>query len=213
MTCTVKICGLMAPEAVDASVYSGASMVGFIFFPPSPRSLSVSEAAALTTRVPASVTRVALSVDADDSLLDEIATGAGIDMMQLHGRESLERVTEIRQRYGLKIMKAVAIATREDVIRAHLYEPVVDHLMFDAKPPKDATRPGGNAVSFDWSLIAGETWSKPWVLAGGLTTKNVGEAIRISGAKTVDVSSSVESSPGVKNLDKIRAFVMAANAA
>lgn len=206
----VKICGLMAPEAVDAAVAAGAGMVGFVFFPPSPRSLDVAEAVRLTSRVPSGVTRVALSVDADDALLDAIAAGAGIDMMQFHGKEPPERVAEVRERYSLPVMKAVAIAGPDDVARARAYEDVADRLMFDAKPPKHATRPGGNALAFDWQLIAGEAWTKPWVLAGGLTADNVAEAIRVSGAEAVDVSSGVEDAPGVKNLDKIAAFVTAA---
>ena len=213
MTCSVKICGLMASEAVDAAVNAGADMVGFVFFPPSPRSLDISEAAALTARVPDSVTRVALSVDADDALLDRIAADAGVDMMQFHGSEPPERVSEVRERYGLPVMKAVAIAGPDDVARARLYEPVVDRLMFDAKPPKEATRPGGNALAFDWRLIAGESWARPWVLAGGLSADNVAEAIRISGANAVDVSTGVEDAPGLKNIEKIKAFVTAAKAA
>jgi len=213
MTTIVKICGLMTGEAVSAAVEAGAGMVGFVFFPPSPRSLSVEQAAALTAMVPPGVTRVALSVDADDALLDEIAAGAGVDMMQLHGHETPARVSEIRQRYGLPVMKAVSIAGPEDVDRARTYEPVVDRLMFDAKPPKAATRPGGNALAFDWRLITGQTWAKPWVLAGGLTPDNVAEAIRISGAPAVDVSSGVEVSPGVKDLQKIRDFTAVVKAA
>ena len=210
MTCTVKICGLMSAGAVDVAVEAGADMLGFVFFPPSPRSLSVADAAALTARVPNHVTRVALSVDADDTLLDAIVADAGVDMIQFHGHEPFERISEVRDRYGLPVMKALAIASPDDVTRGHAYADVADRLMFDAKPPKDATRPGGNALSFDWQLIAGESWSKPWVLAGGLTPQNVADAIAASGATAVDVSSGVEDAPGVKNPENIRSFIAAA---
>ena len=213
MTCAVKICGLMSADAVDAAVEAGADMVGFVFFPPSPRSLSVADAAALTARVPDQVTCVALSVDADDPLLDAIVADAGVDMMQFHGHESLERVTEVRDRYGLPVMKAVAIAGPEDVTQALAYADVADRLMFDAKPPKGATRPGGNALAFDWQLIAGASWSKPWILAGGLTPENVADAIAASGATAVDVSSGVEDASGAKNPEKIRDFIAAAKGA
>ena len=213
MTCTVKICGLVSADAVDVSVEAGADMLGFVFFPPSPRSLSVADAAALTARVPDHVTCVALSVDADDPILDAIATDAGVDMMQLHGHEPLERVAEVRDRYGLPVIKAVAIAGPEDVAKGHTYANVADRLMFDAKPPNDATRPGGNALAFDWQLIAGENWPKPWILAGGLTPKNVADAITASGATGVDVSSGVEDAPGVKNPDRVRGFIAAARGA
>ncbi len=210
MTCSVKICGLMSADVVDASVEAGADMLGFVFFPPSPRSLSVADAAALTARVPNQVKCVALSVDADDRLLDAIAADAGVDMLQFHGQEPCERVTEVRERYGLPVMKAVAIAGPKDVARAHAYADVVDRLMFDAKPPKDATRPGGNALAFDWQLISDTSWTKPWILAGGLTPENVADAIAVSGATAVDVSSGVEDAFGVKSPETIRDFIAAA---
>lgn len=213
MSTDVKICGLRTAEAIHAAAEAGAAMIGFVFFPPSPRALSVAEAAALTALVPSGVKKVALSVDADDALLADIVAGAGVDMLQLQGQETPERTAEIRDRFGLPVIKAVAIAGPEDVARAHTYEPIVDVLMFDAKPPKDATRPGGNAVAFDWQLILGETWAKPWVLAGGLTPENVAEAVRISGAPMVDVSSGVEDAPGEKNIAKIGAFIRAAKGA
>jgi len=209
MTTSAKICGLMAADAVAAAVEAGAAMVGFVFFPPSPRSVSIEACAALTATVPAGVTKVALSVDADDALVADIANRAGVDMMQLHGRETPARTAQVRETFGLPVIKAVAIAGPDDVARARDYEAAADMLMFDAKPPKEATRPGGNALAFDWKLIAGERWAKPWILAGGLTPENVAEAIRISGAPAVDVSSGVEDSPGVKNAAKIRAFLAA----
>ena len=210
MTCAVKICGLSSPDDVDAAVGAGADMVGFVFFPPSPRSLTVETAAALAPRVPYDVTRVALSVDADDAFLQAIVLQVGPDMMQLHGDETPDRVTEIRNRYGLPVMKAVAISGPEDVKRAYDYGVVADQLLFDARPPQGADRPGGNALVFDWSLIASKNWGVPWVLAGGLTPKNVVEAIAASGASAVDVSSGVENAAGAKDAKKISAFIKAA---
>jgi len=210
MALSVKICGLTRETDVDAAVDAGANLVGFVFFPPSPRSISVARAAELTTRVPKDVIKVALSVDADDALLADITANAGIDMMQFHGSEPPQRVAEARARYGLPMMKALAIGGAEDVDRAHRYEAVVDWLMFDAKPPRSATRPGGNALAFDWQLVAGESWEKPWLLAGGLTPENVREAVRVSGAAALDVSSGVEDEPGIKNAAKIRQFIVVA---
>ncbi len=210
MALAVKICGLTRETDVDAAVDAGANLVGFVFFPPSPRSISVARAAELTKRVPKDVIKVALSVDADDALLADITANAGIDMMQFHGSEPPQRVAEARARYGLPMMKALAIAGAEDVDRARRYEAVADWLMFDAKPPRSATRPGGNALAFDWQLVAGESWEKPWLLAGGLTPENVREAVRISGAAALDVSSGVEDEPGIKNAGKIRQFIVVA---
>ncbi len=210
MALAVKICGLTRETDVDAAVDAGANLVGFVFFPPSPRSISVARAAELTKRVPKDVIKVALSVDADDALLADITANAGIDMMQFHGSEPPQRVAEARARYGLPMMKALAIAGAEDVDRARRYEAVADWLMFDAKPPRSATRPGGNALAFDWQLVAGESWEKPWLLAGGLTPENVREAVRVSGAAALDVSSGVEDEPGIKNAGKIRQFIVMA---
>lgn len=213
MTVAVKICGLMQAEHVDAAVDADAALTGFVFFPPSPRSLDVAQAAALTARVPDTVRKVALTVDADDALLDAIVDGAGVDMLQLHGKETPERVDAIRKIYGLPVIKAVPISTAEDVDAARAYETHADYLMFDAKPPKHATRPGGNAETFDWDLLAGATWVVPWFLAGGLDVANVADAVRLTGAPYVDVSSGVEDAPGVKSADKIRAFIAAAHRA
>ena len=210
MVQAVKICGLTRETDVDAAVDAGANLVGFVFFPPSPRSVSVARAAELTKRVPKDVIKVALSVDADDALLADITANAGIDMMQFHGSEPPQRVAEARARYGLPMMKALAIAGVEDVDRARRYEAVADWLMFDAKPPRSATRPGGNALAFDWRLVAGKSWEKPWLLAGGLTPENVREAVRVSGAAAIDVSSGVEDEPGIKNASKIRQFIVMA---
>ena len=211
MTISVKICGLSDPAAVACAVDGGAAMVGFVFFPASPRHLTPEEAALLTGSVPDGVLRVGLTVDADDALLADIAATAGIDMLQLHGQETPERVKEIRERFGLPVMKMLPIAAADDVIAAADYEDVADRFLFDAKPPADATRPGGNAEAFDWSLLKDNSAQKPWMLAGGLTAENLAIAVKTSGAMAVDVSSGVEDAPGVKSLDKIRAFLAAAN--
>ncbi|MCP5370324.1 MAG: phosphoribosylanthranilate isomerase [Hyphomicrobiales bacterium] len=207
MTVHVKICGLSTAEAVAAAVAGGAAMVGFVFFPPSPRSLTPARAAELAAAVPAGVAKVALTVDADDALIDTVVAHLRPDILQLHGHESPARIAALRARHGLEIMKAVAIAGPGDVVRARGYESCVDRLLFDAKPPKDATRPGGNALVFDWALLADEHWSRPWMLAGGIDAGNLAEAVEVSGAAMVDVSSGVEDAPGVKNPQKIRDFL------
>ena len=212
MPVVAKICGLMTSEAVEAAVEGGAAMCGFVFFPPSPRSLSVEEAAGLTGLVPEGVTPVALTADADDILLRAITEEAGVGMLQLHGHETPEQTARISDKFGLAVMKALPIASADDVVAAHAYEGVCDRLMFDAKPPEGATRPGGNALAFDWELLSGRDWDVPWTLAGGLTADTVSEAVRISGARMVDVSSGVEDAPGVKNTAKIRAFLDAVKA-
>ena len=212
MPVAAKICGLMTSEAVEAAVEGGAAMCGFVFFPPSPRSLSVEEAAGLTGLVPEGVTPVALTADADDILLRAITEEAGVGMLQLHGHETPEQTARISDKFGLAVMKALPIASADDVVAAHAYEGVCDRLMFDAKPPEGATRPGGNALAFDWELLSGRDWGVPWTLAGGLTAETVSEAVRISGAQMVDVSSGVEDAPGVKNTAKIRAFLDAVKA-
>ena len=207
MTTNIKICGLKTPEIVDAAVEAGADMVGFVFFGPSPRHLETSVAGPLMARVPDGVLRVALTVGASDELLADIAGNTTAQLIQLHGSESPERVRDIKVRYGLPVMKMLPISEASDLATAADYEGVADKLLFDAKPPKSATRPGGNAVAFDWNILANFKSPTPWVLAGGLTPENVSEAIRISGAKAVDVSSWVEDAPGIKNADKIRAFI------
>ena len=212
MPVAAKICDLMTSEAVEAAVEGGAAMCGFVFFPPSPRSLSVEEAAGLTGLVPEGVTPVALTADADDILLRAITEAAGVGMLQLHGHETPEQTARISDKFGLAVMKVLPIASADDVVAAHAYEGVCDRLMFDAKPPEGATRPGGNALAFDWELLSGRDWSVPWTLAGGLTAETVSEAVRISGARMVDVSSGVEDAPGVKNTAKIRAFLDAVKA-
>jgi phosphoribosylanthranilate isomerase len=203
----VKICGLRTPEAVAAAVDGGARYLGFVFFPPSPRHLDPARAAGLMASVPDGVRRVGLVVNADDATLDALVAACPLDMLQLHGHETPERAAAVRMRFGLPILKALPISDQGDVLAARAYEDVADMLLFDARPPKDATRPGGNALAFDWTLLAGTSWKKPWLLAGGLHPGNLAEAVRLSGARAVDVSSGVEDAPGVKSPAKIRAFL------
>ena len=212
MSIEVKICGLTVPAAVKAAVEGGAAMCGFVFFPASPRNLTPKEAAELTKGVPEGVIRVGLTVDADDALLAEIALVAKVDMVQLHGAETLARTNEVRERFGLPVIKVLAVQGPDDLVAAEAYQGVADRLMFDAKPPEDASRPGGNARAFDWRVLKNKTFALPWLLAGGLTAENLAEAVKTSGAVAVDVSSGVEDAPGVKNVDKIRAFLAAAAA-
>ena len=209
----VKICGLKTAEAVDAAVAAGADLVGFVFFKKTPRFVTPAVAGGLAGRVPQGVLKVGLTVDATDDELAAITGNGAVDILQLHGAEPPERVAQVRAKFGLPVMKALAIANPADVANARVYESVADRLLFDAKPPAGADRPGGNAVSFDWGLMSGSEWAVPWLLAGGLTPDNVAEAIRVSGAPGVDVSSGVESAPGVKDLDRIRAFLAAAKGA
>jgi phosphoribosylanthranilate isomerase len=210
LSLTVKICGLTSADAVNAAVDGGAGLTGFVFFPPSPRFLAPLAAAALARLVPEGVLKVGLVVDADDGFIEAILAAVPLDLLQLHGKECPERVAEVKARFGLPVMKAVAISGRTDLRAVRAYEAVADRLLFDAMPPKDATRPGGNALTFDWTLLKGSAWDRPWMLAGGLNAGNVAEAVRISGATEVDVSSGVEDAPGVKNIEKIKAFLAAA---
>ena len=205
-----KICGLSTPESVAAAVNAGAAYVGFVFFGKSPRNVSPEIARDLALDVPEGVAKVALTVDADDEFLDRIMETAPLDMLQLHGHETPARVLEIRQRYGLPVMKAVGVAVEADLPALDTYARVADQLLVDAKPQPGAELPGGNGLAFDWKLIANRRWAVPWMLAGGLTAQNVAEAIRLTGARQVDVSSGVENAPGVKDNDLIRAFIKSA---
>jgi phosphoribosylanthranilate isomerase len=211
MTVRAKICGLNDPEAVGAAVEGGAAFVGFVFYPPSPRAVTPQRAAELATLVPPSVGKVGLFVDAGDDEVDAVVSLAALDMLQLHGTESPERVSELRARTGLRVMKAVPVAASSDVERAPAYYGAADWLMFDARPPKDMTDalPGGNALAFDWLLLKDWDFPLPWMLAGGLDADNVAEAVRLSGARYVDTSSGVEDSPGVKSPERIREFLKA----
>lgn len=210
----IKMCGLTRAADVAAAVAAGARYVGFVFYPASPRHVgSAAAAAALARDVPPGVAKVALLVDADDAVLDTLTAEVPLDMLQLHGHESPARVADIRARYGLPVMKAVGIAGPEDLALLDGYGRVADQLLVDAKPPKGAGRPGGNAIAFDWGLIAGRRWPVPWMLAGGLRPDNVAEALRRTGARQVDVSSGIESAPGVKDAGLMRAFVDSVRAA
>lgn len=207
MSIDVKICGINSAEALDAAVEGGAKMLGFVFFDKSPRAVSRDEARDLLARVPQGILKVALMVDPDDLKAQSIGRDLPFDMIQLHGAESVERVAALKAITGLVAMKAVGIAGGEDIARAHEYEDVCDYILLDAKPPKDAVLPGGNALRFDWTLIKGEKWLKPWLLAGGLNADNLAEAVKTSGTSFVDVSSGVEDAPGHKSVEKIRAFL------
>ncbi len=209
MRVAVKICGLTTPEAVTAAVQGGAAYVGMVFFPRSPRAVTAEEAAALLAPVPPLVQRVGLFVNPDDALLAATLATAPLDMLQLHGDESPERVAAIRRTFGLPVMKALAVGQPDDPARAHPYVPVVDRLLFDARPPAGSDRPGGNAVAFDWRLLQGLSWSVPWMLAGGLTPETVAQAVALSGAREVDVSSGVETE-GRKDPARIDAFLAVA---
>jgi phosphoribosylanthranilate isomerase len=207
----VKICGLREKVHVETAVRAGAAYVGFVFFPKSPRNVTLDEAARLAAVVPPGVAKVALTVDADDAMLDALLAAVPIDMLQLHGHESPDRVREVRARFGLPVMKAVGVAEEGDLPALDAYGRVADQILVDAKPPKGADLPGGNGLAFDWKLIAGRRWPVPWMLAGGLTPGNVAEAIRLTGARQVDVSSGVESAPGLKESAKITEFLAAAH--
>ena len=210
----VKICGLSRPQDVDAVARAGAAYAGFVFFAKSPRHLEIETAAALAVEVPMGICKVALVVDADDDTLDRIVDRVPLDMLQLHGKESPERVAALRARHGLPVMKAIGIAGPEDMAQIDLFSQVADQLLIDAKPPKGAVLPGGNGLTFDWQLLAKRKyWQRPWMLAGGLTAANVAEACRLTGARQVDVSSGVESARGVKDAGMIADFVHAAQAA
>lgn len=212
MTLEAKICGISTPEALDAAVAGGAAYIGLVFYPPSPRALTPDRAAVLAGRAPPGVTRVGLFVDPEDDLLAATLARVPLDLLQLHGSEAPRRVAEIRMRFSRPVMKAIKVARAEDLDEVDDYAPVADRLLFDAKAPKGMTSalPGGNALAFDWQLISGRSWPKPWMLSGGLDAENLAEAVRITGARRVDVSSGVEDRPGAKNTDKIAAFLATA---
>lgn len=213
MDTRVKICGLREPAHVAAAVEAGAAYVGFVFFAKSPRNISLADAAALAAHVPPGVAKVALTVNATDAELDAITAAVPLDMLQLHGGESPERVAEVKARFGLPVMKAVGVAERADLAVLDLYQGVADQILVDAKPPKGAALPGGNGLAFDWTLMLGRVWRRPWMLAGGLTPENVALAVRSTNARQVDVSSGVEVAPGIKDEALIRAFINAARGA
>jgi phosphoribosylanthranilate isomerase len=208
----VKICGLRTVADVAAVAAAGAAYMGLNFFPASPRFVTLDLARELALAAPEGLCKVGLVVDADDATLAAIAAAVPLDMLQLHGHETPARVAEVKARFGLPVMKVIGVAEEGDLAGLVEHSLVADQIMIDAKPPKGAVLPGGNGVAFDWRLLVWRRWLKPWMLAGGLTAANVAEAIRLTGARQVDVSSGVESAPGVKDAGKIAAFCAAAMA-
>ncbi len=213
MTPIVKICGLSTAPTLEAALQAGADVVGFVFFARSPRHLSFETARALGAQARGRARIAALSVDADDDALARIVEALAPDILQLHGRETPARVSEIGRRFACTTMKAIGVAEPDDLAAAERYDGAADFLLIDAKPPKGAVLPGGNGLPFDWRLASGFSPRTPWLLSGGLDPGNVAEAIALTGARGVDVSSGVESAPGIKDTDRIAAFVAAARAA
>lgn len=206
----VKICGLTRPQDVSAAVDTGASYLGFVFYPRSPRHVTPQEAAPLAASAPPGVAKVALLVDADDDAIDAVTATVPIDILQLHGRETPQRVAAVKARTWLPVMKAVGLSGPDDLAALRAHEAVADMVLVDAKPPAGGGLPGGNGLAFDWRLIAGRRWPRPWMLAGGLTPESVAEAIVLTGARQVDVSSGVEAAPGRKDPARIARFCAAA---
>ena len=209
MPVTVKICGLTSAEAADAAARAGAAYGGLVFHPASPRNLALEQARALSAQMAGKLKRVALVADRSDADLQAIIAAVSPDYLQLHGSETVARTAEIRARFGLPIIKALPVAEAADLNAANDYAPVTDVFLFDAKPPKGAARAGGHGAAFDWTLLAGRSFPRPWFLAGGLDPENVARAIALSGAAQVDVSSGVESAPGVKSIERINQFIAA----
>lgn len=212
-TTQVKICGLKTEAALEAAIEGGADYIGLVFFPPSPRNVTPAAAKALADRARGRARIVALLVDADDARIEEVVAAVAPDLLQLHGEETPERVAQVRRRWGRPVVKAVKVATAEDAGAALAYRGAADLILYDARAPADATRPGGNGAAFDWRVLLGVKDAAPFMLSGGLTPDTVGEAIRTTGAGMVDVSSGVESSPGVKDPELIRRFLRAAKGA
>ena len=212
MSLLVKICGLSTRETLETALDAGADMVGFVFFPPSPRHVSLETGRDLGRQVKRRALKVALTVDADDATLDNIMDALSPDIFQLHGKESVARLRDIKQRFGRPVMKAVPVATAADLAVLPGYAAVADRILFDARAPKDATRPGGLGAPFDWHLLENLDLKLPYMVSGGLHADNVAEALRVTGAGGVDVSSGVESAPGVKDPELIKAFIRAARA-
>jgi phosphoribosylanthranilate isomerase len=210
MSLIVKICGLSTRETLDVALQAGADMVGFVFFPPSPRHLSLEKARDLGRHAKGRAVKVALSVDADDATLSNIVDALQPDILQLHGKETVARVREIKQKFGLSVMKALAIETAADLAPLPGYAAVADRILFDARAPRHATRPGGLGATFDWHVLENLDLKNPFMVSGGLDAGNVAEAVRVTRAGGVDVSSGVESAPGIKDPDMIRAFIRAA---
>ena len=211
MKVRAKLCGLTTQDDIDAAATAGAAYMGLVFFEKSPRNVAIETARSLALHAPVGLAKVALVVNADDAALDCITASVPLDMLQLHGVESPERVAAVKARYGLPVMKALGIASGDDVARAQLYAGVADQLLLDAKPGEGDALPGGNGLSFDWRLLEGESWSVPWMLAGGLTPDNVAEAVHCCAARQVDVSSGIETAPGQKSAELMAKFVSEAN--
>ncbi|MBK1836518.1 phosphoribosylanthranilate isomerase [Azospirillum sp. YIM B02556] len=210
MSVAAKICGLSEPESLRAAVAGGARYVGFVFYPRSPRAIAPPMAAELARLLPTGVRSVGLFVDPDDEYLEHVTGQVPLDLIQLHGAETPRRIAEVKGRYALPVMKAVKIGGPEDLAAALEAAEVADRLLFDAKPPaKVSALPGGNGIAFDWTILAGRSWPRPWMLSGGLTAENVAEAVRVTGATAVDVSSGVEDRPGHKDPALVRAFLSA----
>jgi phosphoribosylanthranilate isomerase len=210
MSLIVKICGLSTPETLEAALQAGADMVGFVFFPPSPRHVGLEAARALGRQVGGRAAKVALTVDADDATLANIVETLQPDLLQLHGKETVARLRDIKQRFDLPVMKAIAVETPADLAPLPGYAAVADRILFDARAPKGATRPGGLGSSFDWHVLEKLELVLPFMVSGGLTAANVVEAVRVTRAGGVDVSSGVERAPGIKDPEMIRAFIRAA---
>jgi phosphoribosylanthranilate isomerase len=212
MSLIVKICGLSTRETLDAALDAGADMAGFVFFPPSPRHLSLGAARDLGKQTQGRAAKVALTVDADDATLGNVVEALQPDILQLHGKETVARVRDIKQKFGLQVMKVIAIETAADLGALPGYADVADRILFDARAPDQATRPGGLGAAFDWRLLEQVEMKRPFMVSGGLDAGNIAEAIRITRAGGVDVSSGVERSPGIKDAEMIRAFIRAARA-
>lgn len=212
MSLLVKICGLSTRETLDVALGAGADMVGFVFFSPSPRHLSLETARALGKQAKGKATKVALTVDADDATLSNIVETLQPDLLQLHGKETTARVRDIKAKFALPVMKVVAVETSADLAVLPGFAGVADRILFDARPPKDATRPGGLGAVFDWQLLSKLELKLPYMVSGGLTADNVAVAIRVTRAGGVDVSSGVESAPGIKDPEMILKFIRAARA-
>ncbi|MBC9878042.1 phosphoribosylanthranilate isomerase [Bradyrhizobium sp. INPA01-394B] len=212
MSLLVKICGLSTRETLQTALDAGADMVGFVFFPPSPRHVSLETGRDLGRQVKKRALKVALTVDADDATLDNIMDALSPDILQLHGQESVARVRDIKQKFGRPVMKAVPVASAGDLAVLPGYAAVADRILFDARAPKDATRPGGLGTPFDWHLLENLALDLPYMVSGGLQPQNLAEAVRITRAGGVDISSGVESAPGVKDPELIKAFIRAARA-
>lgn len=214
MSLEVKICGVNSRESAEAAGKGGARLAGFVFYPPSPRAVTAEQAASLSQHLPPDVIKTALLVDAEDGMIEMILRQVKLDLLQLHGGESPQRVAEIKAKTGCQVMKVFSLARPQDLEAVTPYLPVIDRILFDAKPPKNRADalPGGNAVSFDWRILSGKRWPRPWMLAGGLKVENLKDAVEISGARAVDVSSGVESEPGRKSPEKITEFLALAKA-